>query len=1318
MSFIGGGNYTLIDSFDTSYNKSDISKKINDNLNKLLKNYNVTKKNKDKEKIQYIVDLIIGKNIEIFTSILKKKFEPYDNYNYLNINVTNLKQYNNETINIIINLFKVYIQRHVGVVTNREDIDTKFFLINEKYKNLLNDDIFYKSLFDFIIYQMDSDINIILCFLIVYTFTETNLLYKKEGNRFFPNYYKKFIFNTFIKHINNEKKYPIFNKDYYNELIKKPESYINNLYESDDIKLFNIIKHPVFWKKNNFKNASTQLTKEMLQNDIEKKEASAQITNSLQKGVEIGLSPMSQGHSSAISSSSAGPGGPSSHGSPKSATRRKSATTRTSPTGPGGPGGPSSHGSHKSATRPKSATTRISPTGPGGPPDVKVSKSEDSLSDVIDRLPIPQSTDFGSDIDNYKSLKAPSLKSDTANISHADIDSQVGSESISSITPILNSHSKGNNSLKERIDNFNKLVNAINNLDDLNYGHKWKKISCREINDYNYFCNNLNNYINEFKIHYIEIASNSKTELDNTKLESFKTNLDKKSDTNYEQFTTAKSWQSNFNNDYDFVLIKEFIKNYKIRSVSNDMILISKKNIYLAESVNVFYYLNLDTYTISINNQNIELTSQINNAISNNYGSIHFAKINGLDVVLKFSLCDDIQSNNYKFYRQSNEKESDILNKITKFVVNGINPNLPIIYKTMKLKLQKKGIKYFSNTYVSTLNKFFGILKYNYKNCKIKENIPSFNCSIVEVYKGDIWDYMFNELLDINSNLFPKLLSGFENIIISILSYWSVTKCIHNDSHIGNFLYKTDNTFNYHYYNICGEDFYIKNQGYTWTLWDYANSIPFTIENYLKNGNIEDNPYNDILKNDDIIKSLILYNMFFYHSSKINNICSVYNILHKKTIEIEKANIISLFIDNNYNKLFAINNNDISLNDEIFYIVIFVIYYIEEKTFKTSFDNYIYEYLNRDLYIKNLYGDETYNKLSKDDRTILLNIIEKLTYLINYKNIYPSYPYYYNKHFFENKKHKCNISDYNDNCILLSMFKVFFKELKLGTYFNYKNRYDKINSYIDKRFDKLLIVVKTEQFDSVKIFFNNILKKYTESGLKSYKEYVQTRIFRRYKSDIMNKLTYYFMPSYLFSKLINEFIYIYYLPNKKETLQSLEKNKVYSKKINIANKVCYNVTNILMNFKENSEVLEYIKSIKKFENISLFNNIRPPSSNTFNIDPYYICNGVNGWCWIKTDNSISSVSYRHKKFDVFLTKEEYALLIQSFVKKGDLILESEEIFKKNDNLKHTIHLLNNITPSDYASEYFIEFENSCYIPYNDIEYKLKQKLDIINNDLV
>ena len=155
-----------------------------------------------------------------------------------------------------------------------------------------------------------------------------------------------------------------------------------------------------------------------------------------------------------------------------------------------------------------------------------------------------------------------------------------------------------------------------------------------------------------------------------------------------------------------------------------------------------------------------------------------------------------------------------------------------------------------------------------------------------------------------------------------------------------------------------------------------------------------------------------------------------------------------------------------------------------------------------------------------------------------------------------------------------------------------------------------------------------------------------------------------------------------------------------------------------MNFKENSDVLKYIKSIKIFENVSLFNNIRPPSSNTFNIDPYYICNGVNGWCWIKTDNSISSVSYRHKKIDVSLTKEEYALLIQSFVKKGDLVLESEEILKKNDNLKQTIQLLNNITPLDYASEYFIEFENSCYIPYNDIEYKLKQKLDIINYDLV
>ena len=75
-------------------------------------------------------------------------------------------------------------------------------------------------------------------------------------------------------------------------------------------------------------------------------------------------------------------------------------------------------------------------------------------------------------------------------------------------------------------------------------------------------------------------------------------------------------------------------------------------------------------------------------------------------------------------------------------------------------------------------------------------------------------------------------------------------------------------------------------------------------------------------------------------------------------------------------------------------------------------------------------------------------------------------------------------------------------------------------------------------------------------------------------------------------------------------------------------------------------------------------------------------------------------------------------MIQSFVKKGDLVLESEEILKKNHNLKQTIQLLNNITPLDYAFEYFIEFEKSYYIPYNDIEYKLKQKLDIINYDLV
>ena len=79
---------------------------------------------------------------------------------------------------------------------------------------------------------------------------------------------------------------------------------------------------------------------------------------------------------------------------------------------------------------------------------------------------------------------------------------------------------------------------------------------------------------------------------------------------------------------------------------------------------------------------------------------------------------------------------------------------------------------------------------------------------------------------------------GTSHIVISLLTFWSVTKSTHNDCHIGNFLYikiPVPKKKEFFKYNIFGKDIYIENLGFLWTTWDYGFAKPYNINyNYNK----------------------------------------------------------------------------------------------------------------------------------------------------------------------------------------------------------------------------------------------------------------------------------------------------------------------------------------------------------------------------------------------------------------------------------------------------------------------------------------------------
>jgi hypothetical protein len=226
-------------------------------------------------------------------------------------------------------------------------------------------------------------------------------------------------------------------------------------------------------------------------------------------------------------------------------------------------------------------------------------------------------------------------------------------------------------------------------------------------------------------------------------------------------------------------------------------------------------------------------------------------------------------------------KEIKILEKIKKNLKKTLNIHFPIIYKI---------------SYCNYLNT---------KNVWIHDIRPSSNeTNILSFSKSPLSNYsiIFNELAegDLKSFLHMKhsntiLKNMTIQIIISILSYHNLG-FIHLDTHYGNFLYHKIEKKGCFHYKINNKNYYLENNGYIFTIWDFGLSKEINDIEYLKD-----------IRKEKKYKKTILYDYY-----RILNIIDSYykNPNIKLLINELKINMLDLNIK--YEKIlfnYLINND-------------------------------------------------------------------------------------------------------------------------------------------------------------------------------------------------------------------------------------------------------------------------------------------------------------------------------------------------------------------------------------------------------------------------
>tara|TARA_B110000259_G_C14022939_1_gene403693 strand:- start:581 stop:3493 length:2913 start_codon:yes stop_codon:yes gene_type:complete len=654
-----------------------------------------------------------------------------------------------------------------------------------------------------------------------------------------------------------------------------------------------------------------------------------------------------------------------------------------------------------------------------------------------------------------------SSKSSVISLDDISLVDQYSSISVSSLFSNISDLQKS----PSNYEGFVKLLKIIN--DNQEYGYRWIKL--KYLNNTNYDLCDLNNN------NTIIYGCNDKKCLDyNRVTEKFKTFF-----VNYLKVSKTPYPGDQINpNNTGGNFYHTIIKNPLFDKISNLITTIKTQNIFkevIIGDSNCFLiaYNKLKIYNLIFINQvlHVELSQdttmklqQLRLPKKTIFSTIYKASIRNFKFAAKLSLCDNKKSKSKKSYLE----EIYLFDLVTKYAINKININLPIIYKTIQLNPNTSNIqKKFGFIFeIFGQDTFFNYDEHN-KNCDLGEN-STINCSICELYSGNCYMYIYDKDLKTDSSTyFNYLLNGFENIIISILSFWSVTKCLHRDTQMSNFLYKKlKSTHDFNNYNIHGKKLYIKNLKCQWTLWDYGSCLPFLYENYFKPIN-----KNNLKSYDDIHMSVYLYcnNILNEHICQTYT-KELYNIFHNdknlEPIQLKTIYYINIFI---INQILSGKRNEYYNNTNLFFQK--MLYFI----YKLNIVNITPAYIKKIENIEQQLNDYNYNldidfilkEFNRPRDTNIVNFVDanltKKTHELN--------------NFFLNETKICLICGkfiYNYLWYKNDYQKEIIKNIK-------KNDYYKIYNYTNNivlMVMKVIKQLKIERFQNKKIIISTFLNNY------------------------------------------------------------------------------------------------------------------------------------------------------------------------------------------------------------------------------------------------
>ena len=217
---------------------------------------------------------------------------------------------------------------------------------------------------------------------------------------------------------------------------------------------------------------------------------------------------------------------------------------------------------------------------------------------------------------------------------------------------------------------------------------------------------------------------------------------------------------------------------------------------------------------------------------------------------------------------EDNYREIKIAKKLSKITIRNLSPHFLLVYK------------------------YFYCMEKNNKLPSLIKN-ENYYISVNELVNGNLKQYF-----DLNLN-YSYIINALQQILIAILSFHYFTNGVyHHDCHYKNFLFIKIKAGGYFHYNIFNKNYYVKNMGYLWLIWDFglAQDDPYyknqRIKDYFRIVNFFDLTSRILSSNNSLNKILdITENILAYQ----NNFQNIFGSSDKKFFEDVFINQLNLF---------------------------------------------------------------------------------------------------------------------------------------------------------------------------------------------------------------------------------------------------------------------------------------------------------------------------------------------------------------------------------------------------------------------------------------